>query len=118
MDATISGRRSPRRLTIVGAGMPLGGYQSPSGRTAGLLVSGSRRKPLCRRADRDPEPYAPSSTMNAYACVSYGSLRSTFGSPMTSLRPSRSRSAIDGGEAVHWSQAVLRTSGHSPTCRW
>ena len=50
---------------MVGAGMPLGGYQSPSGRTAGLLVSGSRLKPLWRRPERDPLPYAPSSTMNA-----------------------------------------------------
>ena len=33
--------------------MPLGGYQSPSGRTAGLLVSGSRLKPLWRRPERD-----------------------------------------------------------------
>jgi hypothetical protein len=53
--------------------------------------------------------------MNAYACVSYGSFFSTLGTPMTSLRPSRSRSAIDGGEAVHCSHGVLRTSGQSPT---
>ena len=48
----ISGRRSPRRSTTDAAGMPLGGYQSPSGRTAGLPVSGSLLKPLCLRADR------------------------------------------------------------------
>ena len=59
--------------TTVGAGIPLGGYQSPSARTAGLPDSGSVTNPLCRRAERTPPFCAPSSTMNAYACVSYGS---------------------------------------------
>ena len=58
--------------------------------------------------------------MNAYACVSYGTFFSTLGSPITSLRPSRSRSAIDGGDAVHCSHAWRDGCGHSPTwrCRW
>ena len=92
--------------TTVGAGMPLGGYQSPSGRTAGLPLRGSVTNPRCLRAERAPPPCAPSSTMNAYACVSYGSFISAFGRPITSFRPSPSRSATDGGEAVHCSHIV------------
>ncbi len=56
--------------------------------------------------------------MNAYACVTYGSPFSTLGTPITSLRPSRSRSAIDGGEAVHCSHGVLLMSGQGPVWRW
>ena len=60
--ATISGRRSPAMLTTVGAGMPLGGYQSPSGRKAGLRLSGGVRTPCAgeptarRRAARRRAP--------------------------------------------------------------
>ena len=49
---------------MVGAGMPHGGYQSPSGRWTGRLDIGSFSKPGCRMAERLPSPYAPSSTMN------------------------------------------------------
>ena len=49
----------------VGAGMPDGGYQSPSGRCTGWFDIGSRWNPWCRMAEPLPSPYAPSSTMNA-----------------------------------------------------
>ena len=59
---TGAGRREP---VPPPAGIPLGGYQSPSGRTAGFPLSGGVTNPLCLRADSNPPSCAPSSTTNA-----------------------------------------------------
>ena len=56
----------------------------------GAWPRGKLSQPALRIAERLPSPWAPSSAMMAYACVTYGSFFSTFGTPITSFFPSPS----------------------------